>query len=62
MAAVPRHVNKNRGAGARNFKPVVHLDRAQRARLEGESEARKRELESALRLFRETKAPIRVHR
>ncbi len=46
--------------GARNFKAFVHLERAELARLEGDAGARKQELEAALRLFREMKAPIRV--
>jgi hypothetical protein len=46
--------------GARNFKALVHLDRAELAGLEGDAGTRKRELEAALGLFREMKAPIRV--
>jgi tetratricopeptide (TPR) repeat protein len=46
--------------GARNLHALVHLERAELARLEGDAGARRRELEAALRLFREMKAPIRV--
>ena len=46
--------------GARNFKAFVLLERAELARIQGDNEARERELEAAIRLFREMKAPIRV--
>jgi tetratricopeptide (TPR) repeat protein len=46
--------------GARNYKALVNLDRAELAGLEGDAGARRRELEAALKLFREMKAPIRV--
>jgi tetratricopeptide (TPR) repeat protein len=46
--------------GSRNFQALVRMDLAELARLEGDPGVRKQELEEALRLFHEMKAPIRV--
>ena len=48
------------GTGARNFKALVHLERAELARVTGDDENREQELKAALQLFRQMKAPIRV--
>jgi hypothetical protein len=46
--------------GAKNCQPFVHLERAELARLEGDTETRGRELREALRLFVAMGATIRV--
>jgi class 3 adenylate cyclase/tetratricopeptide (TPR) repeat protein len=46
--------------GAKNRRPFVHLERAELARLENDAPTRERELRTALGLFGEMAAPIRV--
>ena len=47
-------------SGAKNLQPFVHLERAELARLENDPGTRERELRTALELFGEMEAPIRV--
>jgi class 3 adenylate cyclase/tetratricopeptide (TPR) repeat protein len=46
--------------GARNFQALVRLDRAELSNITGDYGTREQELNQALQLFREMKAPIRV--
>jgi len=46
--------------GAKNLRAFIHLERAELARLESDPQTRERELRSALGLFHEMEAPIRV--
>ena len=46
--------------GAKNLQPFIHLERAELARLENDPRARELELRTALGLFGEMEAPIRV--
>ncbi len=46
--------------GAKNLQPFIHLERAELARLENDPRTRERELRTALGLFDEMEAPIRV--
>jgi tetratricopeptide (TPR) repeat protein len=47
-------------SGARSYEPFLHVERAELARLTGDSAARQRELREAHRLFTEIGAPIRA--
>ena len=44
----------------KTFEPLVHVERAERARLTGDEATRQRELREAHRLFTEIGAPIRA--
>jgi hypothetical protein len=47
-------------SGAKSYKPFVHVERAELARLNGEEATRERELREAHRLLLEIGAPIRA--
>jgi hypothetical protein len=47
-------------SGAKSYEPVVHVERAELARLSGDPATRERELREAHRLFTEMAAPIRA--
>lgn len=59
-AALDRAEALIRETGAKNYQPFIHLERAELARLEGDADARVRELRAAHRLFVAMGAPIRV--
>jgi hypothetical protein len=47
-------------SGTKSYKPFLHVERAELARLAGDEAARQRELREAHRLFTEIGAPIRA--